>query len=139
MLAACSRPCESKTKKNTRTHTRARAKSRRTQVTPPNPQQPGDRDHLETGDAPKHAPRVSPYSPASTSIGPGLCGNRARTALAVNEKAKERGQTNSSTSSRRQTNLTLQNCGPGPFRRQTSQILSSLSPKRDYSSKWVKQ
>ena len=49
-------------------------KIRPTQNTPPNPQQPGDRDHLETAwgvtattsrrRVTRHAPRLSPYSPA---------------------------------------------------------------------------
>ena len=44
------------TKKNT--------KSRHTQNTPPNPQQPGDCDHLEAS-CDEASPRVCPYSPAS--------------------------------------------------------------------------
>ena len=44
------------------------AKSRRTQNTPRNLQQPGDRDHLETA-CDEHVPRVSPCSPASRDLG----------------------------------------------------------------------
>ena len=46
-------------KKNTK-------KSRRAQNTPRNPQQHGDRDHLETA---RDVPRVSLYSPASIDPG----------------------------------------------------------------------
>ena len=43
-------------------------KLRPTRNTQRNPQQPGDRDHLETARE-KHVPRVSPYSPASIDPG----------------------------------------------------------------------
>ena len=43
--------------------------SRRTQSAPRNPQQPGDRDPLETANVTKHVPRVSPYSPAFVDPG----------------------------------------------------------------------
>ena len=56
----CSRPCAFEETKKTK-------KIRPTQNTPRNPQQPGDRDYLET--ARDHVPRVSPYSPASIDPG----------------------------------------------------------------------
>ena len=54
---ACSRPCAFKEKKTKK----KKKKSPRTQYTPRNPQQPGDRDHLETA----CDETSGPYSPAS--------------------------------------------------------------------------
>ena len=67
----CSRPCafEVRRKENEK-------KKRKNPAAPKthheiNPQQPGDRDHLETAYTVKHVLRVSPYS-HSSSIDPGL-------------------------------------------------------------------
>ena len=61
LTAGSVRSKKKKKKKNTK-------KSRRIQNTPRNPQQPGDRDHLEMA-CHEHVPRVSPYSPASIDPG----------------------------------------------------------------------
>ena len=53
-----------KTKKKTRKNPAAPKTHREI-----NPQQPGDRDHLETACTVKHVSRVSPYSPASIDTG----------------------------------------------------------------------
>ena len=65
--------------------TMSKTKSRNirpTQNTPRNPQQPGDRDHLETArdeTRPTHYPILARFHRSR------LCGNRPRTALAISK------------------------------------------------------
>ena len=61
LILAAGRVCSNKKRKQN-------TKSRRTQNTPRNPQQPGDHDHFETT-CDETLPRISPYSPASIDPG----------------------------------------------------------------------
>ena len=61
---------------------RQKAKSRRTQNPPRNPQQPGDRDHLET--APDEA-RPTRYLILTRFHRSRVCGNGTRRAFAISE------------------------------------------------------
>ena len=74
----CSRPCAFEGKKNTK-------KSAATN-TSRNPQQPGERDHLETAcdeTRPTRSPRLARFYRS------GVCGNPRRTALAISTISRE--------------------------------------------------